>query len=222
MKTILIASTNKGKVEEISSFLKSPSIDEGTLSSKSPSLDKALELLPQLKIKTLNDYPPITEPEEPFETFIENAIFKAEYYGKEFEEITISDDGGLNIKSLNNFPGVRTKDFMLECGSEQETFKRLESMLKGKSTAAVFHSVIAVYVPKTQEVITSHAKESGHLVFPARIGNPALGRGFGFDPVFVPDGYDKTFSELGLEVKNKISHRAKAIRGILPNLTRIF
>lgn len=184
---IVIASTNQGKIKEISALLQG------------------------FDIGSLSDYNNIPEPDEPYDSFMENAIHKAKYYAQIIQQPTLSEDAGLCIPALNNFPGVRTKDFAQECGSMREAFLELEQRLTNFTDKSAFYKcAAALYNPFTKSLITFEADEYGHLAFPAKGKH-----GFGFDPVFVPEGYNSTMAELGLDIKNKISHRAKAINGII-------
>ena len=192
---IVIASTNEGKIREI---------------------HKILQELDGLKmdLRSLKDYN-IPEPDEPHQSFMGNAIHKAKYYAQYTNLPTLSEDSGLSIEALNGFPGVRTKEFGTECDGRErglaKTFIRLAEMLKetGNYTAC-FNSATVLYIPSYDYLITHEAKDDGTLTFPPRGDD-----GFAYDPVFVPKGYDKTFAELGLEIRNKISHRAQAMQGLI-------
>lgn len=191
---IVIASTNQGKIAEITKIL------------------KTLEGL-GIDVRSLQDYD-IVEPDEPHDCFIENAIHKAKYYAKYTKEMTLSEDSGLSIEALNGFPGVRTKEITQEFGGMSNTFVKLEQMLSGSNNyAAHFNSAAALYIPSHDFLITHEAKDYGSLSFPPRGDD-----GFAFDPIFVPKGYDKTFAEMGMELKNEISHRAKALQGLMEKL----
>lgn len=188
---IVIASTNEGKVREIQKILRD------------------LEGI-KINIRSLKDYN-IPAPYEPYNSFIKNAIHKAKYYAANTKIPTLSEDSGLMIEALNGFPGVKTKAFSQECGGMAKTFVKLEAMLKdADNDAACFNSAIVLYMPSHDYLIAHEAKDKGKLAFPPRGDD-----GFAFDPVFVPEGFDKTFAELGLEIKNNISHRAKAMEGLI-------
>jgi len=193
---ILIASTNKGKVAELSDLL-------------APSDYKILSLA-DLESKPL-------EPDEPFNTFLENAIHKAKYYGKMTKYICLTEDSGLCIEALDNFPGVRSKEFSVASGGIDNAFQELEIMLKGKKNLnAFFHSSIAVYFPDQDKILTAIGQDHGTLTFPPR------GRqGFSFDPIFIPTGYNETFAELGMQKKNQMSHRSKALKDIIKQLEKL-
>lgn len=195
--TIVVATTNQGKIKEIYGIL------------------RAVTRL-NLHIKSLRDFV-ITEPDEPYDSFMQNAAHKAKYYANITQLPTLSEDAGLCIEALNDFPGVRTKEFTEECGNIQQAFKLIENMLQNFSNKrAYFNCAAALYIPQQTVLITHEARDYGVITFPPRGAD-----GFGYDPVFIPEGYKHTMAELGLTVKNQISHRAKAIRGIAEQLAQI-
>ncbi len=85
-----------------------------------------------------------------------------------------------------------------------------------ENRSAYFNTAMALYIPSHDFLITHEEKEYGFITFP-----PCGEQGFGYDPIFIPEGYDKTFAELGIDQKNKMSHRAKALQGIIGKL-RLF
>lgn len=191
MKKLTIASTNQGKIKEIAQML-----NELNLTG--------------FEVQSIGKYD-LIEPDEPYDTFLENAVHKAKYYGKALNSITIADDSGLCIEALDGFPGVRTKDFVHENGGQIQAFLELQRMLeKHNNYRAYFQSALVIYCPVLDKVLSCEDRESGTLSFPARGTD-----GFGFDPIFVPDGYDQTMAELGLLIKNEISHRAKALKELM-------
>lgn len=188
--TIVIASTNLGKIQEIKSLLQSHQVQDYSFES-------------------LQRYT-IPEPDEPFETFLENATYKAQYYARLTGQICLSEDSGLCIEALNHFPGVRSKEFIQERGGIEGAFEYLSQALSDiENPHAFFESTIVIASPESEVLITGGGKDWGHLCFPKRGSH-----GFGFDPIFVPEGYTQTFGELGMEIKNKVSHRAGAFEKI--------
>jgi XTP/dITP diphosphohydrolase len=193
---IVLASSNMGKIKEITKIL-------------------AEIQSPKIKVASLRDYNIHGDiPDEPHNTFMENAIHKAKFYASLTKEATLSEDSGLCIEALKGLPGVRTKEFVDECGGIDKAFLKLEALMLGSpNDRAYFNSATVLYIP-TQDLLISHeAKDDGSICFPPR-GHA----GFAFDPIFIPEGYDKTFAELGIEEKNKISHRAKSVSGIIKKL----
>jgi XTP/dITP diphosphohydrolase len=187
LKAILIATNNPGKLKEIT------------------------DLLPKkIKIYKPQDFN-IKEPRENGKTFQSNAKIKSLYCAKRSKMVSISDDSGLEVKYLDNQPGIysarwagKNKDFKI-------AIKKVEKKLinkKKKSSPANFTCCISIAFPsgKTFEFL---GKVFGKVSFPSR-GK----KGFGYDPIFIPKGRIKTFSELKPEIKNKISHRYQAFKKI--------
>jgi len=194
---IVVASGNPGKIKEIK---------------------KIFENLKDLKIdiESLDNHL-VEEPEEPHDNFMDNAIHKAKHYAKYTNEATFSEDSGLCIEALDNFPGVRTKEFIKESGSAQAAFVKIEQMLSGHSNyKASFSTACALYIPINNTLIVNEVKIYGAISFP-----PRGETGFGFDPIFIPDGYNQTFAELGMEIKNQLSPRSKATKKIAQILAAI-
>lgn len=153
----------------------------------------------------------LSEPEETGTTFVENALIKAVSACKESNMVAIADDSGLCVHALDNRPGIYSARYNEPKKNGFEyAMKCLDTELKEKTDnsdrSAHFSCAIAIAFPdgstKTFEGIVN-----GTLCWPFR-GNA----GFGYDPMFVPDGYDKSFAELSSDIKNKISHRANALR----------
>ena len=189
-KQILIATFNQNKVEEIMAI--------------------AEELGFKFKFSYLRDYPNIVEVIEDGNSFQDNAVKKARGYFRQTGLITLAEDSGLCVDSLGGLPGVRSSRF---AGEEKDDYKnnvKLLELLKNKSDRrAEFICVVAVALNE-DEVKIFEGRLKG------RIANEMRGKyGFGYDPVFIPEGYDKTIAELGPEIKNKISHRRKAIQKAL-------
>lgn len=190
LKSIFIASTNLGKINEFKFILN----------------DLAKDITLSYLVKDT-----ITEPDEPYNTFLDNAIHKAKYYAKYTMMPTLCDDSGLCIEALNGFPGVKTKDFAYECGSMTKAFDYLEKALENKDKTAYFAAAVALYLPKEDKIFSYEGKSFGTLKFPAS-GN----YGFGFHPIFVPDGYNQTMSELGPKIiEDHISQRVKSTKNLV-------
>lgn len=169
--------------------------------SNSHKVEEILEIVKldlQWDVKTL-------EVEEDGLTFEENAIKKAkasyEFYGP-----SVADDSGLEIYALDNFPGIRSARFMEGASYSIKNAKIIE-MLEGvpESKRGARFVCVAVYYDRKPHVFEGVAE--GKISFTPRGEN-----GFGYDPIFIPSGYDMTMAELSKEDKNKISHRAKALK----------
>jgi len=139
-------------------------------------------------------------------TFTQNALLKARAFSALTQLPTVSDDSGLVVNALNGEPGVHSKRWI--SGSDQDRNLHLLKKLDGLSDrSAEFITVLALYFPDVRETHFFEGTVKGRIITEER-GND----GFGYDPVFVPEGYDKTFAELGIEIKNTVSHRFRAVQ----------
>jgi XTP/dITP diphosphohydrolase len=158
----------------------------------------------------------LSEPEEPFLSFIENACHKAKYYAQQLQMPALSDDTGICVTALDQFPGVQTKDFISASGSIDNAFQVIQEKLAHTTDmSATYVCAVAMYIPEFDVLLSYEARELGRLCFP-----PRGVRRCGFDSVFVPQGYENTLAELGVEFKNRHSHRALAIKGLLNEVGR--
>ncbi|HWS86211.1 MAG TPA: RdgB/HAM1 family non-canonical purine NTP pyrophosphatase [Pyrinomonadaceae bacterium] len=185
---LLVATNNAGKVGELSQLL-----------SDFP-----------LRLRLLGEFPDIEEAEETGETFAENATIKALYYSARTGLLTLSDDSGLAVDALDGAPGVYSARYAGREATYAERMSKLLGELEATGDAerrARFVCVIAVADPTANTLHTFEGECRG------RIAHAPRGTGgFGYDPLFIPDGYDKTFGELPAEVKHTLSHRARALR----------
>lgn len=160
-----------------------------------------------LEILSLNDYPGYEEPEENGSSFAENAGLKALAAADYCDQPAFADDSGLEVEALNNAPGIYSSRY---AANDQARIARILRELEGKENRrARFVCVIAVAF--NGEIVGSFRGE----VYGTIIREPRGTNGFGYDPVFVPDGFDQTFAELAPEEKNKISHRARAVKKVI-------
>ncbi|MGB0934556.1 MAG: non-canonical purine NTP pyrophosphatase [Alphaproteobacteria bacterium] len=153
----------------------------------------------------------ISTVEETGNTFEDNAAIKAEHGFAETNMPTLADDSGLVIPALGGMPGVDTNPWAMEQGGYPQAFAKLEELLQGKDHACYFICMMALKLPG-QDVQFYEGRIDGHLSFPPR------GKvGFGYDPIFVPEGYDQTYAELSETSKIKLahSHRSRAIEAIV-------
>ena len=151
---------------------------------------------------------PKIEIEEDGETFEENSYKKAYEIMKLCGKTTISDDSGLMVDYLGGAPGVYSARFAGEDGNDAKNNEKLLTLLTDvpyKERRAQFVSVITMVFPNG-ESITARGECPGHI-----IDTPVGENGFGYDPLFVPDGFQRTFAQLSSEEKNEISHRAVAL-----------
>jgi XTP/dITP diphosphohydrolase len=193
LKKIIIATTNQGKLREIKKILG----------------DLPFDLL------SLSDFDNVPEVVEDRDTFIGNAEKKATEIYDKFQVPVIADDSGLAVDQLNGSPGVYSARYAGEDSSDELNNKKLISELKGLPSPhpARFISV-AVYFDGN-DYISASGELVGEIVLSPRGQN-----GFGYDPLFVPEGYSSTLAELSFEEKNNISHRAKAFNKLKEKLNR--
>ncbi len=193
MLELLIASKNSGKIKEIKDILKNTNI----------------------KILSLNDFYDLPEIKEDGQSFQENALKKAEFISKLTGKICLADDSGLAIEYLGGKPGILSARWGK---SDKERIQKVLNLLKGvpkKRRKAKFICALALFFPEGKSYIIE-GECMGIIATSPRGSN-----GFGYDPIFIVPEYNRTFAELGEEIKNKISHRAKALKQmkqILENL----
>lgn len=155
-----------------------------------------------IELKSLLDYPGYPEPEESGSSFKENASIKALSACKYCDVPAFADDSGLEVEALDNRPGIYSSRY---AETDEKRIARILEELKGNSNRrARFVCVIAIAV--NGEVIETFEGEVKGTI----LESPRGENGFGYDPIFQPDGFDKSFAELTQEEKNKISHRANA------------
>ena len=155
-------------------------------------------------IWSLNDINYLNPIEETGKTLEENAKIKSDFVRKKFGLNCFSDDSGLEIDFLGGEPGVKSARYAGPSRNNDENIQKIWEKLDNVSnTKATFRSIFYLHLNK--KTYCFEGQVSGKIIFEKR-GN----EGFGYDPIFIPKGYKKTLAELGNEVKNQISHRAKA------------
>jgi len=193
---LLIATKNAGKIKELK------------------------ELLIGLPIQTrcLNAFPNITEPEETGANFAENAVLKAKYYALQTKLWALADDSGLEVEALNGAPGVFSARYAGENATDEEKIEKILQELNNiKDRRARFVCTMAI-AGKTGEIkFVAHGICDGTIALNASGAN-----GFGYDPIFIPEGFSNTLGELSDQIKRKISHRAQATEKIIQHLRRFY
>ena len=155
-----------------------------------------------IELKSLNDYPNYTEPEENGTSFKENAEIKALAACRYCDVPAFADDSGLEVMALDGRPGIHSSRY---AATDAERIAKLLKEMEGKTDRrARFVCVIAIAA--NGEVIETFEGEVTGTI----LESPRGENGFGYDPIFQPDGFDKSFAELTSEEKNRISHRANA------------
>lgn len=183
---LVFASNNKNKILELQSML-----------------PETITILSLESIGCFEDIP------ETAATIEGNAIVKANYVTEKFGYDCFADDTGLEVDALNGDPGVFSARYAGEQRDPDDNMnKLLDALIDKNNRAAQFKTVIALNLNGKQHLFTGIAK--GEITL-EKIGN----QGFGYDPIFQPEGFPETFAQLSLEIKNKISHRGKATQQLI-------
>ncbi|MCP4114797.1 MAG: XTP/dITP diphosphatase [Desulfobacteraceae bacterium] len=194
MNIIVLATRNQGKTREIRELLKGFPVE----------------------IRNLDDFGPIPEVEEDGETFDDNAYKKAAFAARVLGYPAISDDSGLEVEALGGKPGVRSARFAGENATDQENSDKLMQEMKGKSNrAAAFKCVVSIAIP-TGPALTYEGECHGTIMEEPRGEN-----GFGYDPLFFHPEFNKTFAEISMEEKSRVSHRGKAFQEVAAEFDKV-
>ena len=189
---LVFASNNKNKIQEIQALV--PSV---------------IQIVSLEEIGCTEDIP------ETADTIEENAILKANYVTEKYGYYCFADDTGLEVESLNGAPGVYSARYAGEQKDANDNMDKLLSELEDKSNRkANFKTVIALNLNGKQNLFTGII--NGKII-EEKIGT----NGFGYDPIFVADGFDKTFAELSMEEKSTISHRGIAVKELILFLQKL-
>lgn len=183
---LVFASNNLNKIKEIQSIL-----------------NGSIQLLSLEEIGCFEEIP------ETAATIEGNAILKANYVTEKYGYDCFADDTGLEVTALNGEPGVYSARYAGEQRNADDNMNKLLDALQDQpDRSAQFKTVIALNLNGEQHLFTGLAK--GEITF-----NKAGSHGFGYDPIFQPENYSETFAELSSDIKNKISHRAKATQQLI-------
>ncbi len=195
---LVLATRNLGKVQELSELLS----DQSTI-----------------EVLSIKDFPKAPEVLEDGETYQHNAKKKAVHIARYSGIRALADDSGLEVDALGGAPGVHSARY---AGSDASDAERIAKLLAATrdvpddERTARFKCAVAIAEPNGSVDVVMGVCD-GKI-----IREPRGTQGFGYDPVFVPHGYDQTFAELGEKVKNHISHRAKALRLALKSIKNTF
>ena len=175
--------------------------------------NKVLEIqkiLPKkFKIKSLKDLNYFEDVPENETTIEGNAIFKAKYIYEKFNINVFADDTGLEVEALNGEPGVHSARYAGTTRNSEKNIKKLLKNLKNiKNRNARFKTVIALIIDNKLHIFSGIVE--GYI-----LDSPKGNNGFGYDPIFCPNGFDKSFAELTLKEKNLISHRSLAMKKLI-------
>jgi XTP/dITP diphosphohydrolase len=175
---------------------------------------------PEFKVRDLGAHPDVSEIRESGTSFEENATLKALAASRQLPALVIADDSGLEVDALGGAPGIYSARYAGANATERDKIDKLLRELarvraKDDGHRARFFCVVAL--ARNGDLLGTFEG-----IVEGRITDTARGNcGFGYDPIFVPDGFEQTFGELPREVKNTISHRAKAIRAVAEKLKRL-
>lgn len=183
---IVFASGNKGKLREASEIF------------------EGFEIIP------VSVFPDWNAPDETGATFLQNALIKAEAAAVAAKDhAVLADDSGLVVPALGGKPGIFSARFSKE-GTDAANRAKLLDELSGKADRSAFFVCAAVMIFPDRTLIAAEGKCDGKIIVTERGDN-----GFGYDPVFVPRGFDRTLAELPEDEKNLLSHRGKAFRRLI-------
>ena len=192
MKEIIFFSNNKNKIQEISNlFIKF-----------------------NYKLLSLNDFKNTESPIENGKTFKDNAKIKSIYGYKKFNQLCFADDSGICIDALNGAPGINSKQYLESEKNQNTTLNKIISLAKNKDRYKAFFETSICLTLNINKQIFFTGRVYGKISLKIR-GN----HGFGYDPIFIPNGMNLTFSEMTIYQKNLLSHRAIAIKKLSKYLT---
>ncbi len=188
---LVFATNNKNKLSEVKSMLTNFEI---------------------VSLSDINCYDEIPETEKTLEG---NAILKANHITKKYKLSCFADDTGLEVETLDNAPGVFSARYAGKDNNSEANIQKLLNNLKGKTNRnARFRTVIALNFDNNQYLFEGICR--GEISFQKQGKS-----GFGYDPIFIPNGYKKSFAEMDINEKGKISHRGKAIKKLVEFLNKI-
>ncbi len=191
----MLATKNRGKVREFREKLK----------------EFGIEVVPVDEVKF------VEPPREKGETFCENAYEKASYYSQKLGLPVIAEDSGLEVEALGGKPGVYSSRFAGENATDEENNRKLIEELARlgiKESRARYVSFVFLAFPEGMGIWSCGEVRGKVITEPRGTG------GFGYDPLFVPEGFSKTMAELSLEEKNRISHRGRALDNLVELIKR--
>jgi XTP/dITP diphosphohydrolase len=199
MKKLLLATRNKGKIEEFHRILE--------------------EIAPgEIELVGLDQFPDLVDVEETGSTFEENALLKARQMSAATGLPAIADDSGLCVDALGGDPGIYSARWSGVHGDDEANLNKvLEQMkdVKGQERSAYFICVAALALVDG----TSHCEEGRFIG--TLLDHPVGENGFGYDPIFSPLGYSISSAQMSAEEKDAISHRGKALRAIAPHVRKM-
>jgi len=196
MQKIVLSTNNGKKLAEIESLLS----------------DLSVETVPQTTLK-------IGVAEEPFDTFIENALAKARFASNAANLPAIADDSGICVDALNGMPGILSARFSGELTDDKRNNKKLLELLKDEKNRKAHYYCALVFIrsPKDPQPIIAEGIWQGEILL-----GPQGKNGFGYDPIFLDYKTDLSAAELTPELKNRISHRGQALQKLKQKLKILY
>jgi XTP/dITP diphosphohydrolase len=202
LKIVVLATRNIGKIQEFERMLDAADFE--------------------VKLLGLQDFPEMPDVDETGSTFAENALLKANQISEYTGLAALADDSGLCVDVLGGAPGIFSARWSGSHGDDKSNLEKVLRELRelnNPTLRAQFRCAVALVIPKNENLekreILREAEIVGEIVMEPRGTN-----GFGYDPIFQPDGYTQTTAELPSEIKDRISHRGKALAAILPEFGR--
>lgn len=200
-KKLVFATNNANKINEVKALLEACGSE----------VAEAYDILSLRDIGCNEDIP------ETGSTFAENALQKAEYIQVHYNLDCFADDSGLEVRALGMDPGVRSARYAMDEGHDHDSEANMDKLLRKlkrvQDRTAQFHTVIKLLLDGQEYEFEGVCRGQ---ITTERSGH----EGFGYDPVFKPQGYDVTFAEMTMEEKNAISHRGQAVRALVEFLNK--
>ena len=202
LQTVVLATRNIGKIQEFERMLDAADLD--------------------VKLLGLRDFPDMPDVDETGSTFAENAVLKANQISVYTGFAALADDSGLCVDALGGAPGIYSARWSGRHGNDKANLEKVLQELRelnNPTLRAQFRCAVVLVIPKSQNSqkreILREAEIVGEIVMEPRGTN-----GFGYDPIFQPEGFSQTTAELPSEIKDRISHRGKALAAILPEFNQ--
>jgi len=173
----------------------------------------------EIRLLSLNDFPALISPEENGETFLDNALIKATAAFQATGLPVLADDSGLVIPALGGEPGVHSARY---AGPGAPAWAMMAKVLGKLRLAESFRTPAFFETVLVFQIGPKDFKHTRGAVDGKIASAPRGSEGFGYDPIFIPDGWEKTFAEISLEEKNRLSHRSRALSAMIPHLKEYF
>jgi XTP/dITP diphosphohydrolase len=202
-KMLVLATRNLGKIQEFERMLQQANLEVNVLG--------------------IRDFPEMPDVEETGSTFVENALLKANQISEYTHLPALADDSGLSVNALGGAPGIYSARWAGAHGDDEANLHKVLRELRelgATDLGAQFRCAVALVLPANhpsgEREVVCEGEIAGTIVL-----EPRGTHGFGYDPIFLPDGYSQTTAEMAAELKDQISHRGRALAAILPSLAQL-